>query len=428
MFNRLITLITLLVMPLQTIGDVLTVRKDAPQRYVVKKGDTLWDLSGIYLTDPVLWPKLWRFNPQIKNPHLIYPGDVIGLTYDAQGVPILSINSKVIRLSPKKRITPKSKIAIPTLPLKLIRPYLTYDQSLDGQYLDTLPYLLGSDGSNKKWIDGQILYVNEPLKNPGNYAIYRKGQAYTNIGKKRPLGYQTELVGIAKLLRTGDDNGEPAAIKVTTALSEIKAGDKVLPINEGQSLPVFFKMAKPQVLIEATIIASPEHYRQFSHYDVVVLNAGLAQQAQVGNLLDIYHQSPLVIDTNKLPKYYDDASTFERFASDIEQDDEQYTSEETAVAEESAVAVAKTEEDGDDEVATPAKKMLRHMPKEKIGQLMIFKVYQNISYALIITTSKPAVVGDTTFVSLKRQTPEVSDEAGPEQNPWFFGDSDEASR
>ncbi len=400
-----LSLILLMLLPQSSTADVLSIREDAPKRYVVKKGDTLWDLSGIYLTKPWLWPKLWGWNPQIKNPHLIYPGDVISLTYDADGTPRLSINSKVKKLSPKTRVTLKQSAAIPTLPLKLIRPYLSYEQSLDGAHLDALPYVLGAAQSSKNWFIDQILYINSVLEADKTYAIYRKGKAYTNIGKNKPLGYQTELVGTAKVIRTGTAEGEPAAIRVVTALSEIKAGDKILPASEGQQLPAFFKITQPDVALDATIIASPYQYRQFSKYDVVVLNMGAAQQAKVGNLLNIYHQSPAVIDIEQQPRYYQDASQFDKFTARM----------------------------GD--TFGEEKKVLLDMPKERIGELVLFKVYQNISYALITRTIKPAQVGDTTFVSIETAEPETAEPetaepktAEPEDDKasdsWFYGSSE----
>ena len=189
MFKRWLVLFTTVLFTIAAHADVLNIRENAPQRYVVKKGDTLWDLSAIYLDQPWQWPKLWGWNPQIENPHLIYPGDVLSLTYDADGQPRLSINSKVIKLSPKIHTRVKSKQAIPTLPLRLIRPYISYEQSLEGEYLDSLPYVMGSTENSKTWIAGQRIYVNQPLDSKQTYAIYRKGQAYINPDDGESLGY-----------------------------------------------------------------------------------------------------------------------------------------------------------------------------------------------------------------------------------------------
>lgn len=366
MFKRFIVLLLTTLIPVTALADTLQIRDNAPNRYVVKKGDTLWDLSAIYLTKPWLWPKLWRINPQIKNPHLIYPGDVLSLTFDAQGEPQLTINRKVIKLSPKTRKTLKTKEAIPTLPLRSIRPYISYEQSLDGEYLDNLPYIMGSTENSKNWISGQVLYVSHTLDADKTYAIYRKGQAYTNPDDDEPLGYETALVAIAKVVRPGDGQGNPAALKVTKAITEIKAGDKVIPANEGQVLPAFFKITKPDASLEATIIASPSNYREYSKYDIVVLNVGLSSQVKVGNMLDIYHRSPSVVNDPDDPKYLEDSSRFEKMKGRVMA------------------------------LSTDGSGRVLQMPREKIGELMIFKVYDKLSYAFVTAASRPIRVGDTT--------------------------------
>ena len=361
----LLTLSTLTI-SLPTYADVLKVRENAPQRYVVKKGDTLWDLSAIYLEKPWLWRKLWGWNPQIKNPHLIYPGDVLSLSYDSQGNPQLTVNSKVIKLSPKIRTTTKSTQAIPTLPLRIIRPYISYEQSLDGEYLDNLPYVMGATSNSKSWLNGQKVYVSEPLDDSNTYAIYRKGQAYIDPETQQTIGFETALVATAEVMRQGDTQGNPATLYVTSSFTEIKAGDKVIPANEGQMLPVFFKISQPQGPIDATIIASPSNFREYSKYDIVVINKGHNAQAKVGNMLDIYHRSPTVVNDPDKPQYLEDASRFNKMLGSVFGE------------------------------STDGSGTVRQMPKEKIGEMMIFKVYDNLSYAFVTTASKPIRVGDTT--------------------------------
>ncbi|WP_397471461.1 LysM peptidoglycan-binding domain-containing protein, partial [Rheinheimera sp.] len=125
MLKKIAMIVTLIVLSgcFNVFADVLKIRDDAPANYVVKKGDTLWDISALYLNEPWLWPQLWQMNPQIDNPHLIYPGDTLTLTYDAQGRPRLIVNDNVKRLSPGIRKTMKGGDAVSTLPLSMIRHY-----------------------------------------------------------------------------------------------------------------------------------------------------------------------------------------------------------------------------------------------------------------------------------------------------------------
>lgn len=365
MIKRFILLLSALFVCASAFADVLTIRKNAPARYVVKKGDTLWDLSAIYLEKPWHWRKLWGWNPQIKNPHLIYPGDVLSLTYDADGNPQLKINSKVVKLSPKIRTNKKTRDAIPTLPLRIIRPYISYEQSLDAQYLDNLPYVMGSTENTKNWFDGQRVYVSQALDSSKTYAIYRQGQEYIDPETEEGLGFETTLVALAKVVRSGHDKGSPATLLIEDAFTEVKAGDKVLPANEGQMLPAFFKINEPEVPLDATIIASPNNYREYSKYDIVVLNIGDVQSVKPGYILDIFHRSPTVVNDPDSPKYLEDASRFNKIYG----------------------AVVGASEDGDG--------YIRQMPQELVGQVMIFKVYEKMSYALITKAKRPIRIGDT---------------------------------
>lgn len=354
-------------------ADVLSIKKDAPKQYVVKKGDTLWDISAIYLSEPWLWPELWQMNPQINNPHLIYPGDALSLIYDEHGNPRLVINSGYKKLSPQGRITPKGKNAIPTLPLELLRPYLTYERAISGDDIADKPYILGANENTKMNTKGHIVYVKGNLKQHESYAIYRKGEAYTDIDSDEVLAYKSVLVGIGRAFRGGDvDNGVPASVRVESVKQEIRATDFLLPAMEGQTLPAFFTMQRPEQPVAGNIIAAVNELREFSTMDIVVLNLGTEQQIKAGHILDIERQSPTVFDGRNGPRYKEDSNSLEKLITD--------TSEFFGVEA--------------DEDAT-----VWHMPKEKVGELMVFKVYDNVSYALIVKNQHPIRVGDFAVIN-----------------------------
>ena len=350
------------------VADVLTIKKDAPKQYVVKKGDTLWDISGIYLNEPWLWPELWQMNPQIDNPHLIYPGDALTLIYDADGNPRLVINKAYRKLSPQGRITPKGKNAVTTLPLELIKPYLTYEQIINSDEIDAKPYVLGANQNTKTQTLGHILYINGNLKLNQAYAIYHKGEPYTDPNTQEVLANRAHYVGVARIFRQGDvENGVPSSARVESVKREIKQGDFLLPLSEGQMLPAYFNMHRPEQPIEGSVIASPSHHREFSTMDIVVLNLGSDQQLEVGHVLDIERQSPSVIDGQRGPRYPEDSSQFEKLVADTKE----------------ALGI---EPDVNSKAWT--------MPKEKVGELIVFKVYDKVSYALITKNQHPIRVGD----------------------------------
>lgn len=378
-------------------AEELVLKADAPKKYTVKQGDTLWDISGMYLSQPWLWPQLWKLNPQVDNPHLIYPGDVLSLSFDADGNPVLEVNedSNVVKispdtsapvaepevtaseelvsdedsaemsrpegyrkLSPQQRKTMKSTKAVTTLPLKMIRPFLTYEQALSESEINKLPYVLGANDQIKNSIKEHVLYVRGELELGASYGIYRKGKAYIDPETEELLGYETVLVATGKVFRPGNkENKEPASVQVIDVKQEIRQGDKLLPAADGQSLPAFFVMKKPEKSIEGVIIDTTSDLREFSKWDIVVLNKGLIDDVAPGHMFSIYRNSPAVVDTKHGPVYLTDASKYEKLTGGI---------------------------DGE----------VLQMPKEKIGNLMVFKVSDRVSFAIVTGTRQPIRVGD----------------------------------
>lgn len=369
MIKKLSAAVFALAVAFPSLADVLKIKEDAPEQYVVKKGDTLWDISAIYLDQPWLWPELWQMNPQIDNPHLIYPGDMLSLVYDAQGRPRLVVNQNFRKRSPQVRKTLKRDGAIPTISLELIRPYLTYEQALSEEEIAAQPYILGANENVKIQTQGHIVYVKGNLERSANYAIYHKGEPYIDPKTEDVLGYEVKLVGIGKAFRSGDvQSGIPASVRVDNVKREIKAGDFLLPAARGQSLPAFFQMQRPAQEVDGEIIASTNQLREFSRMDIVIINRGRLDQIEAGYIFDINRQSPTVIDGDEGPRYKEDASSLEKMVSNI--------------GEVFGVDA--------DENSTTWK-----MPKEKVGELMVFKVQENVSYALITKTQRPIRVGDT---------------------------------
>lgn len=366
MVKKLTAAIVALTMAFPTLADVLQIRKDAPKEYVVEKGDTLWDISAIYLDQPWLWPELWRLNPQIDNLHLIYPGDKLSLVYDSQGRPMLVINQKFKRLSPGVRKTMKKGDAIPTLPLEVIRPFLTYEQALDKEDIDARPVVLGANHSVKNMKTDHIIYVKGNLERSQYYGIYRQGDSYIDPDTDEVLGHEAILVGTGRAFRTGDEaSAVPASVRVKNVKREVRQGDFLMPALEGQTLPAFFMMQRPDSAISGTIIDTTSKLREFSTMDVVVINRGEVNSLKPGHILDIRRASPTVVVGKDGPKYKDSASRYERAMSIFG--------------------------DGEDSREW-------EMPKEKVGELMVFKVYDQVSYAIVTKTLEPVRVGDTIHV------------------------------
>ncbi len=375
MIKQLTVAVLALATVFPSLADVLTVKEDAPKTYVVEKGDTLWDISAIYLDQPWLWPKLWRMNPQIDNPHLIYPGDQLTLVYDAEGRPMLVVNQKFKKLSPKGRKTLKKGDAIPTLPLEVIRPYLTFEQILDADKMDQYPYILGANENVILSTQNHIAYVKGNLERSSYYAMYRKGDPYIDpTDDDKVLGYEAILVGTARAFRSGDiANGEPASVRIVSTEREIRQGDFLMPAIEGQSLPASFLIRRPDEAVAGNIIGSTSKMREFSKLEVVVLNLGSEDNLKAGHMLDIRRQSPTVINGDGKPRYIEDSSSLDKVMASM----------------------------GDwfDEDQNADSNVWK-MPKEKIGEVMIIKTYEQMSYGMIMKTQRPIRVGDNVSVEL----------------------------
>lgn len=386
MLKKMLLSLTFCTLPLLSVADELLINDDAPKTYIVEKGDTLWDISTVFLDQPWLWPKLWRLNPEIANPHLIYPGDVLTLVYDEQGEPMLIVKEPVVEVIPepvveaeetiveplppvKKTIVVKEKPTykwspkiresgkakpINVLPLEVIAPYIRYENIFTQEQLAALPHVIGSDEGYKSSTDGFNIYVNDDLVIAKTYGIYQKGDEIVDPETEESLGFSAALVGTAQTIRIGDmANKKPATLFVNSANREIRAGSYIVPINEGQLLQANFTMRAASDEFRGAIIQSGSDLREFGKLEVVMINRGREHNVRAGDVMAIQRKSKSVVETENGPEYENEVSRFNQIG-DIDYD----------------------------------------MPEEKIGRIMVFKLYEKVSMAIILTTSKPARLED----------------------------------
>jgi hypothetical protein len=338
-------------------ADELTLNKNAPKSYIVKKGDTLWDISGIFLNQPWLWPKLWRLNPDINNPHLIYPGDELRLVFDEKGQPMLVRGKPELKWSPRARIQLKDQSAISSLPLDVISPYIQYGSVLSEDEIEKLPYVLGSDEGYKSSVDGFNVYVNEELELGKGYGIYQKKDEIYDPETEEFLGYNIRVVGTGKVLRAGNlENNVPATLYVDGTKQEIRSGDFIIPVNENQQYPSIFNMKPINKSLRGQILNSANGFREFGKLEVVMINLGAEHAVEQGDVVSVKRASPGVVETSEGPIYSQDGSRWNRMGS---LDDSDY-----------------------------------NMPEEVVGEMMVFKVYEKVSLALVLRSSKPLRVYD----------------------------------
>ena len=315
-------------------GDVLTLRQDHPDVYVVKKGDTLWDISNVFLQSPWRWPELWQVNPQIENPHLIYPGDTLHLVYH-NGQPRLVLSrGGDVKLDPQVRSTPLDQ-AIPAIPLEAVNPFLNRGRIVGEGVLEAAPYVLaGKEGHIVTGAGDEIYGRGNFEQGHDSFGIFRRGDNFVDPDSGELLGIQARDIGTAKLLAAEND---VATLALNRSTQEVRRGDRLLPEEERQLNANFFPSA-PQQEIKGYILSVEGGVNQVGSMNVVVISKGEQDGLQEGNLLAIYKTGETLRD--------------------------------------------------------PVTGELVKAPDFRAGLLMVFRTFDRVSYGLVVRAERPLKVND----------------------------------
>lgn len=276
---------------LERINEPVPLADGAPNEYVVQVGDTLWDIAGKFLKDPWFWPEIWYVNPDIENPHLIYPGDVLGLVYIDGQPRITNVRASTYRLSPQARVTPLTE-AITSIPYEDVAAFLSSGVILEKSQADSLPYLLDTRGDHLIASAGNQVYVRGITQGaPGaRYSVVHIGDPLYDPDDNRLIGYQGIQVAEGSLRRGGD----PATVALTDSSREAKPGDRLLP--EEVNIPLNFYPRSPSTAIEGRIISVVGGVTQIGQYMVVVMNRGTDNGVSTGDVLTVWKAGEEVQD------------------------------------------------------------------------------------------------------------------------------------
>lgn len=283
----------------QTQGDILQLRDGAPQEYVVKKGDTLWDISELYLNDPWYWPELWRINEGVANPHLIYPGDRLLLVW-IDGKPQLTRKAHKTLL-PQGEVASKDK-PIPMFSKDMLAPLLTEHRVLTAQALRQAPQILG-DNRGAPRVNGMTPVFIKGAVEKTTYS------AFTPI-ERIDGGELLRYVGDVTVTYNGGDLAEG---ELTRIQREIRRGDYLLEAKPLNIPDVIEPTSGAQ--LDGQIIASLNNRKEQGPYDVVVLNRGREHGVEVGQMYQaIRPGSTLFVDGEEvtLVNYYKPADSVSR--------------------------------------------------------------------------------------------------------------------
>ncbi|MCH8248461.1 MAG: LysM peptidoglycan-binding domain-containing protein [Proteobacteria bacterium] len=276
---------------LERINEPVPLAEGHPDEYVVQVEDTLWDLAAEFLKDPWYWPEIWYVNPDIVNPHLIYPGDVLGLVYIDGQTRITNIRASTYRMSPQARITPLSQ-AVTSIPYEDVVAFLSSGVVLEKSQAKNLPYLLATRGDHLIASAGNEVYVRGITGDlPGSrYNLVHVGDPLVDPDDNQLIGYHGILFGEGRLRRAGD----PATVALTSTSREAVSGDRLLPASV--DVPLNFFPRAPSNNIDGRIISVVGGVSQIGQYHVVVMNRGSRDGLSVGDVLTVFQSGKVVAD------------------------------------------------------------------------------------------------------------------------------------
>jgi hypothetical protein len=334
---------TLAAMPLmaQQRSDV-RLQDNAPDRYVVVHGDTLWGIAARFLKDPWRWPELWKLNQdEVKNPHWIYPGDVLVL--DRSGLqPELKLGDAAA-LSPRVRSEDISQQAVPSIPPRVIEPFLSRPLVIEPDGLDQAPRIIAAQADRVYLGSGDVAYVSgiKDAKVDSLWQIYRPGKPLIDPESKKTLGYEAVFLGDSRVIKTGD----PATIEIFAAQQESGKGDRL--VAAGPLTLNHYAPHAPTVSIKGRIISTAGGLRETGPQYVITVNKGRSDGLEPGHVLALLRLGRTVEDRTRSRKWF-----------------------------------------GADKVEATK------LPDERYGLAFVFRTFDRVSYALVMSASRPVLIDD----------------------------------
>ena len=386
-----ISLALLLATPV--LADTLKLQDNAPDKYVVVKGDTLWDISGKFLKDPWRWPQIWNMNrEEIKNPHWIYPGDLVVLDRSGKE-PRLSLvkgdkgGMRTVKLSPGERITELDSAAIPPIPSRAIFAFLAQPRVAPKDALDGAPFILGTNSERVVLGTGDEAFATGGKPGVTRWNVLRPGKALKDPATGEVLGYEVEYLGDARTLV----EGAPQKIRITQSAQEILPKDKLVKADEGTAFE--YIPHAPDGKINGRIISAYGGMSDSGKYQTVVIDRGSRDGLEQGHVLAVYREGAAV----ELSAAENSNMTWVKEASGAPDGGAWLYSDVRCLKEDGKVTYDQVAEvnssfrktclgnssDGDVK-----------LPDAQSGLVMVYRVYERVSYALIMQSSGPVYLLD----------------------------------
>ncbi|MDE1893796.1 MAG: LysM peptidoglycan-binding domain-containing protein [Xanthomonadaceae bacterium] len=368
MIRKTIVLLAGMLVTLAVYAAGTPLRAGHPDNYTVRRGDTLWDISAKFLSKPWLWPEIWQANPQVRNPHLIYPGDVLNLSFIHGGEPSLQLQPQV---------HPEGE-AVPAIPLDQLKMFLKDMRVVDAKTLNASPYVVGLEEARLRGTVGQNLYVRGLQGEPGqHWAIVRPSHVFrgfdqddpasadlvahdlnSNVamvkgpwqentrgdghyGKGDDLGIEVSVIGTAETLRMGD----PATLLLLDSTMEIRAGDRILPVDDHPYDAYYYPHAPKSVPKDAKVIGFADALDAVGPRQVVALSVGARDGVDNGTTFAIFQPGETINDDVASDSW--DRGTGKKVT----------------------------------------------LPDEYVGHVMVFRTFDRVSYGLVMDSLRPVHIG-----------------------------------
>ena len=393
MRQLVLSLALLLAAPAQ--ADTLKLQDNAPEKYVVVKGDTLWDISGRFLKDPWLWPQIWNMNREdIKNPHWIYPGDMVVLDRSGK-VPRLSLvkgdkgGMQTVKLSPGVRETVIGNDAIPAIPIRVIHPFLSQPRVVPEGTFNDAPFILGSNADRVVLAAGDEAFATGGKPGVTRWNILRPGKALKDPETGEVLGHEVEYLGDALTLV----EGAPQKIRITQSAREIAARDKLIEVDK-QTAYEFIPRA-PDSNIKGRIISAYGGMGDSGRYQTVVINRGNRDGLAPGHVLAVYREGQavtLTADEKDRMIWVSEKTKGKGATGAWLYNDVRCLNENSKVTFDQAADVGKAfrntclGKNNDNAIK---------LPDARSGLVMVYRVYDRVSYALIMGSDGPVYLLDS---------------------------------
>jgi hypothetical protein len=346
----------------------------APDRYTVQKGDTLWGISGRYLKEPWRWPELWKMNQeQIKNPHLIYPGDIIVLDRSGGNAKLSLVRQETTKLSPRVRSEPSTRSAVPSILPSVIEPFLSKPLVVSADELDNAPRIVATSESRVTLGAGDRAFVSGITKDKGDHwQIFRRGDPLIDPENQEILGYEATYLGDARVRQ----HGEVATIDIVKSVQEIYQDDRLIVL--GKQVPVFaYVPHPPRVPVKGRIVSAYGSLQETGPMSIVALSKGSRDGLDVGTVLAIERSQTSALYSQRTEPLYGRSGITGSDTPRVYYT-ESLLPRETLMKRGEAVT----------------REGIAKLPDERYGLVMVFRTFDRASFALVMEASRPVAVSD----------------------------------